>query len=90
MDPSVVVYGSMSNNQHFGEADGNMTGLVALGNMAEAVALARVEGYRLMVISDEMERVTRDWIALGDLDRLINPQLVMASNIDELVFTGSQ
>ena len=76
MDPESVAYGYMANNRDLGELD---------ANMVEAVGVAREKGYRLMVVSDKMERITRDWVALGDLNRLIDPQIVMASDVDEFV-----
>jgi len=79
MDPKTVVYGTIDQD------DPNKI-TRAFGYMSQAVDAAREGGYRLMVVSDEMESVTRDWLAFGDLDRLMDPQLVMASNIDELVY----
>lgn len=76
MDPAAIVYGSVGNSQQV---------RAAYGSMAEAVELVGKGGYRLIVVSSEVEPLVRDWIALGDLDQLVRPQILMAANIDELV-----
>jgi hypothetical protein len=76
MDPATVVFGSLNSKLQVS---------AAYGSMAEAVKLAREAGYRLIVVSSEAETQVRDWIALGDLDRLVHPQMLMAANVDELV-----
>lgn len=75
MDPATIVYGNVDRQRV----------KAAYGSMAEAVKLAREGGYRLIVVSSEAEAQVRDWVALGDLDRLVHPQMLMAANIDELV-----
>jgi len=79
MDPESVFYGAAYSNQKIDEG---------YGYLGEAVNIARDEGYRLIIVPEDMERVMLDWIAMGDIDRLMNPQIVMASNIDELVVAG--
>jgi len=78
LDPSVAVYGLLDEQKIKAGA----------GNLAKAVDLAREGNLRLLVVSDEMEYVTRDWIALGYLDRLLDPQIVSVSNIDEMVLAA--
>lgn len=76
MDPAVAVYATTNNNQRI---------KAAFGRIATAVELAGEGGYPLVVVSSEEEPRLHDWIALGDLDRLIRPQILMAADMDELV-----
>ena len=76
IDAKAVVYASAFANQGIGEA---------YGNPAEAVELARSGGFNMIVVPREIEQIARDWIILGDIDRLIHPQIITASNIEEMV-----
>ena len=78
LDPSVAVHGIL---------DGQKI-RAGFGNLSDAVDIARKGNLRLLVVSDEMEYAARDWIALGYLDRLLDPQIVAVSNIDEMVLSA--
>ncbi|MCF6311023.1 MAG: hypothetical protein L3J39_01090 [Verrucomicrobiales bacterium] len=55
------------------------------GDLSEAIKVGKKGGFRLMVVASDAESKMLDWLALGELDRLIHPQIVAVDDFVELV-----
>lgn len=76
IDPRVLVYGRLENDGRFVNQD---------GDLIEVRTVAAEGGYQVIAVAPEVETQLRDWTALGELERLIRPQMVASSNMDELM-----
>ncbi len=77
MDPAMVVYTRVMTDQSLIEPPA--------GDFLTAVKAAKQGKFRALVVAEESATAMKDWVALGDLDLLIRPQIVAAANFDELI-----
>lgn len=77
LDPLTIIHFRMASDQSVIDPPN--------GDLSEVIKIGKTGGFRLMVVASGAENKMRDWLALGELDRFIHPQIVAVDRFDELV-----